>query len=127
MLWKLKYVFPPERHIRLMIRGNLTSVSFHAMILDLVSNELWKPGNSVLLDYRTIDFAAATNYPLMLTMCDFVVRYNEKLGSARIALLVNSVADFGCGRQLELLTVNRASSEIRAFREEENALRWLLE
>jgi len=50
---------------------------------------------------------------------------DEWIGNSKIAFLMNSVGDFGLGRQYEILTDGRVSARIHVFVDEETATRWL--
>lgn len=53
------------------------------------------------------------------------VAHDERIGTGRAAVLMKAPADYGRGRQFELLTEGRISATMRIFLDEAEAIAWL--
>ena len=92
-----------------------------AALLAVFGEPSYEPGFNLLVDRRgstppTRMFADA--------VATFVRKHRDKLGHARVAILVSDVAAFGMARMQEMLNES-AALETRAFRSESEALAWL--
>jgi hypothetical protein len=94
------------------------------MVADVVSRQEWHPGHPVLFDHRALDFGAA-GFPHMSAAGDNHLRRDEQIGAARSAILMRSVADFGRGRQFQLIVDDSVSADIAVFLDEDAAWHWL--
>ncbi len=97
----------------------------HAAIEDFLSRKFWRSGMSILIDHRKLDFGR-TNISMLQQISLFHQKNDARIGNGRIAILVKSLADFGRGRQFELLTWEKISAKLEVFLEEEKAFDWLL-
>ena len=103
----------------------LFSINGHSeMIADLVSQSFWKPGMNLLIDDRKVEFSG-TNLDLLRVVSENFRSFEEKLGNGKVAILMDSLTDYARGRQFELLTDYKMSTQLRAFMDEEKALNWL--
>ena len=123
MDWTIEYI-ENQRLVKVMTEGAFTENDFGLMIEDIISREYWKPGMFVLFDNRKLDLCTASFDILRKAGEDFI-RYNQQLGNGRIAFLVKSHADFGRGRQLQLLTNAKTSAHLAIFMNGAEAQRWL--
>jgi hypothetical protein len=97
-----------------------------AMLQDLISRSDWRPGASVLVDYRQTDFTDV-NSDQLREMSEFQSNLNDRLGDGRTAVLVKPGRDFGLARQYEMLAESNASTKLMVLFEESEAVRWLSE
>ena len=94
------------------------------MVADIVGREEWTPGHPVLFDHRALDFGAA-EYRHMRAARDNHLLHEREIGAARSAILMKSIADYGRGRQFQLLVDGVASAHLGVFTDEEAAWQWL--
>lgn len=95
------------------------------MVEDIVTRDFWKPGTDVLFDHRKLRFGSA-DYSVMREASITHQKYEKQIGGGKAAILMKSRADFGRGRQFELLTESRASARFHIFLDETQAVNWLL-
>lgn len=107
-------------------QGVFTLDDHRRMIKDVVSRDFWRPGTAVLFDHRGLDFGSMGFEGMRQASENHVVN-DARIGSGRAAVLMRTPADFGRGRQFELLTEGRVSATMQIFMDEAQALRWLLE
>ena len=101
------------------------NVADHArMVADIVSRPQWRPGHPVLFDHRRLDFDGA-GYWKMRGARDNHLAHEDRIGAARSAILMKSVADYGSGRQFQQLVDDVTSAELKVFIDEKAAWRWL--
>jgi hypothetical protein len=105
-------------------RGVFDEADHARMVADIVGRPRWHPGHPVLFDHRALDFGAA-GFPDMRAARDNHVAHDEQIGAARSALLMKSLADFGRGRQFELMVDGVVSADLAVFVDEGAAWRWL--
>jgi len=124
MIWLIEYI-EDRRYVRITYQDLFSIAEHFAAITELLSLDFWQPGTPILIDHRKLDFGG-TNIDIIKQASEFHQMNNDRLGASRIALLMKSMADFGRGRQFELLTKGKISTLIEVFLEEEKALDWLL-
>ena len=105
-------------------RGVFTDADHARMVADIVGRAEWSPGHPVLFDHRALDFGAA-EYRHMRAARDNHLAHEQEIGAARSAILMRSVADYGRGRQFQLLVEGLASADLAVFTDEEAAWQWL--
>jgi hypothetical protein len=113
------------RYLRVISTGRFTLDDHLRMIEEVVSRELWKPGMNVLFDNRNLDYGE-TSVAMMKAARDNQVKYDERIGDGKAALLMKSIPDFARGRQYEILATEKVSARVRVFRDEKEAIAWLL-
>lgn len=94
------------------------------MIEDIISRDFWKPGTDAFFDHRKLQFNS-TGYYRMKEASEIHQKYEQQIGDGKAAILMKSLADFGRGRQFEMLIDNKASAKLRIFLDEKEALDWL--
>ncbi len=94
------------------------------MIEDIISRDFWKPGTDAFFDHRKLRFNS-TGYYLMKEASEIHQKYEREIGDGKAAILMKSLADFGRGRQFEMLIDNKASAKFQIFLDEKEALDWL--
>ena len=105
-------------------RGVFNATDHARMVADVVSRAQWYPGHSVLFDHRELDFGMA-GFATMSAARDNHIAQEARIGAARTAILMKSVADFGSGRQFQLLVDGAVSADVRVFVDEKAAWDWL--
>lgn len=105
-------------------RGVFNDVDNARMVAEIVSHPKWIPGHRILFDHRMMDFGNA-GYQQMLRAGGTHRAHDDRIGNARSALLMKSMADYGVGRQFEHM-VDDVRAELGVFIDEDAAWRWLL-
>ena len=125
MEWEIEFI-KARNYVRV-IRKGAFSIQKHSNFLeDIVSQEFWKPGTPVLVDYRKADFSRIDFNQVGQALSN-LQRISKQFGNSRIAMLMQSMADFGTGRQFELMADGTMDLEMRVFLNEKEALEWLLD
>lgn len=106
--------------------GKFTVEDHARLIEDLISRDFWTPGTNVLFDHRDLEFCHTT-MSLMQQAAGNHKNKDDLIGDGKAALLMKSVADFGRGRQFEILASDKVSAKLRVFLGETAALEWMLE
>jgi hypothetical protein len=106
--------------------GQFTLRDHLRMTEDILSRDFWRPGTAVLFDHRALDFGA-TGLAAMRQASETHVAHDDRIGGGRAAVLMRTPADYGRGRQFEMLTDGRVGAQMQIFLDEAEALRWLLE
>jgi hypothetical protein len=96
------------------------------MTQDIVSRDFWRPGTAVLFDHRELDFGE-TGFEAMKRAGENHIANDARIGPGKAAVLMRTLADYGRGRQFELLTEGRVGARVQIFLDEAQALRWLLD
>ena len=117
---------PGQDFVTVATRGEFTLHDHLRMIADVVSRDFWRPGTAVLFDHRALDFGE-TGLAAMRQASENHVANDERIGRGKAAVLMRTQADYGRGRQFEMLTEGRAEARVQIFLDEAEALRWLLE
>jgi len=118
-------VFDEARGAAIVTTRGAFDVADHArMVEDILASPRWRPGHPILFDHRALDFAGA-GYEEMTAARDTHRSHDARIGAARTAILVRTGADFGRGRQFELVAEASVSAELAVFVDEEAAWRWL--
>jgi hypothetical protein len=94
------------------------------MIEDIVGRPGWRPGTDVLFDHRGLSFDEA-NLRAMYQASSNHLRNDARIGAGKAAILMRSLADYGRGRQFELMTTERVAATLSVFLDEAEALDWL--
>jgi hypothetical protein len=110
--------------VRVSLEGGFNLEDHLKSLEELTALEHWKPGINVLFDCRRLDLSE-TDYEVIKRAADNCIRNDKIAGCGKIALLMKTVADFGRGRQFEMLTDERMDADIRVFLRESDALLWL--
>lgn len=117
---------PGSEYLVVTTRGVFSTDDHGRMVEDIVSRQGWHPGRSVLFDHRQLEFGD-TGFAAMQRAAENHLAHDVCIGDGKAAILMRSLADYGRGRQFELLTDGRVGAQLRIFRDEAEALRWLLE
>ncbi|HEX6038820.1 hypothetical protein [Longimicrobium sp.] len=106
-------------------RGVFTTRDHLRMTEDVLSRDFWRPGTSVLFDHRALEFGAA-DLAVMRAASENHVAHDDRIGTGKAAVLMKAAADFGRGRQFEMLSEGRISALVHIFLDEAEAIAWLL-
>jgi hypothetical protein len=107
-------------------RGLFNTTDHRRMVADIVSRHEWHPGHPILFDHRELLFGDA-RYQDMLVARNNHLEHELRIGNARSAILMGSDADYGLGRQFEMLASGEVSAELKIFTDEASARDWLCE
>jgi hypothetical protein len=124
MNWTFEFV-EEKNYICVESSGVFNVAALRRMVEDLRAQPFWRPELPVLFDNRKLDYSAG-GAAAIREAGKFHIENDARLGRGKAALLMSSVADFGLGRQYELLTDEAVSADICVFLDERQALRWLL-
>lgn len=106
-------------------RGAFSVDDHRRMIEDIISRDFWRPGMSVLFDHRELDFGDS-GLAVMRQAAENHLARDICIGDGKAAILMKTLADYGRGRQFELLTEGQVGARLQIFRDEAQALHWLL-
>lgn len=125
MFWLVEFICAGH-YVRITSAGKFTLKDHLRMIEDIVLKDFWKPGISVLFDNRNLEFDG-DGAEMMRAARDNHLKYDDRVGDGKIALLMKSTPDYIRGRQYELLAEGKVSAKVRVFKYENEAIRWLLD
>ena len=123
MNWKFEYINDGD-YVRITDEGVFNIEDHRRKMKELASQDFWDPGVNLLFDCTKLDFGK-TEYQDIRDLALEFANQNELIGCGKIAILMKSIADFGKGRQFELLTDEKICANVSIFIDEGQALRWL--
>ena len=123
MKWRIEYS-TDRKFVRVNLEGKFSVEGHLAMIEDILAQDFWRPGMSVLFDNRRVDYGDSS-FEVMTRASRNQTVHDERIGHGKAALLMKSVSDFGLGRQYEIITDEKVSANVHIFLDENQALRWL--
>jgi hypothetical protein len=123
MSWTIEYLENPQ-YARVNIAGSFNIDDHLSNIEALSLQEHWKPSLNILFDCTNADFSNSS-YKDVRELADNFIRNDLFVGCGKVALLMKSAADFGRGRQLEMMTGDRICANVHIFLVEQEALDWL--
>ncbi|HEX6372851.1 MAG TPA: hypothetical protein VF006_28270 [Longimicrobium sp.] len=112
-------------HVVVTTRGAFDAAEHRRMVEDIVTRDFWRPGTAVLFDHRELSFGGS-GYQQMLEARENHLAHNTDIGDGKAAVVMGSRADFGLGRQFELLTEGQVDARMHIFLDPVEALAWLL-
>ena len=115
-----------EEYVVVTTRGVFSPDGHRRMTEDIISRDEWRPGTAVLFDHRQLDFGAS-GFAIMQRAGENHREHDDRIGNGKAAVLVKTPADYGRGRQFQLLTEGRVGARLQIFLNEGEARRWLLE
>jgi len=124
MKWTIEYV-EEHNYVNVICEGLFSIKDHPQMFEDIVSCEYWQPGMALFFDNRNVDFGA-TDFSLMRQASQNYERASNRIGNGKAAMLMKSLADFGRGRQFEMLSDAKGSVNMRVFLDKEEAVIWLI-
>jgi len=111
------------RFMRLAVTGEPTLERFAAYFQALVSHPDFHPGLNALWDFRQFKMASVPTATLR-RLAGFLQENRDMRRGARVAVVVDSDADFGVARMFEAIATD-VPSHFRVFRSVEQARDWL--
>lgn len=123
MNWTIEYQ-QEEYFVRITLEGHFSWKDHSQKVQEIISQDYWKPGMSILFDCRKIA-CTNTNFDLVNNLSENFIEYEKVIECGRIALLMKSTTDFGRARQFELLTNEKINAEINVFLDKDKAIEWL--
>lgn len=123
MNWKIHKI-RGQSYIKVITEGIFSSADHLKMIEDIVSRDFWQPGTNVLFDHRNLEFGE-TEVSIFREASSNHEKNDERIGDGKAAILMKSLADFGRGRQFELIANDKISAKIHIFLREKEAIKWL--
>lgn len=115
----------PENGFVTVVTGGVFTVGDHTrMTEDVLSRDFWRPGTAVLFDHRELEFGAA-GFAAMRQAAETHVEHDARIGHGKAAVVMKAPADFGRGRQFEMLTEGRVGATMRIFLDPAEAVAWL--
>lgn len=124
MNWTIEHI-REGRFVRVNVTGTYNIEDHIRMLEDVAAREFWKPGMNLLIDDRNLDFKS-TNLEEFREAGKRRAEMDTLIGGGRTAVLVSSLTDFARARQYELITSGKVSSKMDVFKDEDDAIKWLL-
>jgi hypothetical protein len=124
MTWEIEYV-KSRNFVKVVTGGVFNLNDYIEMAEDILSREFWRPGLDVLFDYRKADFSKTT-FEVVMAASRNHQKNDERIGGGKSAILMKSRSDYGLGRQFEMVSEGKVSSNLYIFLDEREALEWLL-
>lgn len=94
------------------------------MVEDIVSRPEWTPGQRILFDHWDLDFGDAKLHEMLAARTNHR-EHEDRIGNARTALLMKPGADYGLGRQFQMLSEHHVTAELAVFSDLRKAVAWL--
>jgi hypothetical protein len=124
MKWSAEYI-PDKHYVCIVAEGDFTVEGQLQMMEDVAARDYWQPGMNILCDFRKLEFNP-DSLPVIREVSVNRLKKDAQIGNGKSALLMNSLADYGRGRQYQLLVESKVSAHHRVFTDEKAALDWLL-
>jgi hypothetical protein len=124
MNWAIEYI-ETGNYVKVTCEGVFSIEEHPACFQKLFAARFWRPGINLLFDNRKFDFGRI-NADTMRAASQQFHQVSPQLGDGKLALLMKSAHDFGIGRQFEMISDGKSPRAICIFREEREALGWLL-
>jgi hypothetical protein len=115
-----------ENYVVVTTRGVFSPGGHRRMTEDIISRGEWRPGMAVLFDHRHLDFGD-TGLEEMQRAGENHRVHDDRIGSGKAAVLMNTPVKYVRGRQFQLLTEGRVGARLQIFLNEAEAIRWLLQ
>jgi hypothetical protein len=115
----------PPQDVTITTSGSATAAGLIGFVTDLISNERYRPGMSILVDHMALD-ASTLSAADVRALAQTVVRLDDEIGSSRVAIVVPDPLTFGFARMYELQAAD-AQVRSRVFYGRSDALTWLQE
>lgn len=124
MNWTIEYI--KEGHfVRVTVTGIYNLKDHVLMLEDVAARNFWIPSMNLLIDDRHLDFQS-TSLEELREAGKRRAELDVLIGAGKTAVLVSSTIDFVRARQYELITSGKILAKIDIFKDEEEALSWLL-
>lgn len=125
--WTIEYTEEDQRRrfVKVIERGTYNVEDHMRMLEDITSRDFWKPGTNILLDESNLNYQGTTLEQLREAAARRVLM-DARIGDGKTAAVMSTITDFVRARQYELITDGKVSAKIKIFRNEQEALKWLL-
>jgi hypothetical protein len=125
MNWEIKHIVA-DNYVKVTCDGIFSIESHPECFRKLFTSAFWKPGTNLLFDNRNFDFGQM-NIDKLRMGSNYYQKVSDHLGKGKVALLMNTPLGYGIGRQFQLLSEEKVQTEIRVFKDEQEAIGWLTE
>lgn len=123
MDWNIYTVSGPP-FVKVKTSGDFNLADYRRMVENIISQDFWIPGLRVLFDHKKLNFGS-TSINEISGVSRTHQMYEKEIGGGKAAILMSSIAGFGRGRQLELITNDKISEKLQVFLDEKEAIDWL--
>lgn len=92
----------------------------------VLEHEEWKPGGLILLNHTELNTGPLTNDDVQ-EIANISGQYSEKLGTAKVAIVVDRDLDYGMTRMWQGLVESHITwyDSVKIFRNRDGAVAWL--
>lgn len=97
-----------------------------AFLSDIVSSPRWQFGTPLMIDFCHL-LVDDIFYSEVSSVSHMMATLTAQLGPGKIALLCEDEAQFGLGRQFQMMAEGSVGREIRVYRDEAAAIKFLTE
>jgi hypothetical protein len=101
MKWTIKYI-ESGNYFEIINEGVYEEGDSARVYQNLFLDKNWKPGSSILMDYRLVDFRNI-NYQVLSKTSQLLVGYEAQIGSCKIGYLAELPVGYGRCRQFQML------------------------
>ncbi len=108
--------------IRIVLTGAVKTPEILQELTDLFNHPLFRKSMNALVDLRKMH--NLTSSRAVRTMANFIGRHKDKVGSARVAIVVSTLVTLGLTNMFIALT-RQTSLTLAVFRNDQQALNWL--
>lgn len=104
--------------------GTGTLSGFLTFIEAVLTHPEWIPGTKVLVDHSDLNIKSMT-FGNISEIADFCVKHANRIGNAKIALVVSDDLNYGLNRIWTSLVYKRLDDTNNIFKSRDEALQWL--
>ena len=123
MDWLIEFT-KDSNYVKVTLTGDFNASDHRRMIADILAQKDWQSGMNLLIDSRLVDYSQAT-LDVMREAGSNMSRFESQIGSGKAAVLMETLLNFGKGRQFEMLAEDKSAANIRIFLDESQAVQWL--
>lgn len=110
--------------VLLTVSGIASAAEFTGITDELVADPRFRPGASMIFDYRELDLGGMSAGTLR-SLADSIAQRRNKIGAARIAVVFSRAVDFGVYRMFAAFSESQTSVTGAQFWSLEDARDWL--
>jgi hypothetical protein len=125
MNWTIEYM-KSDKYVKVTCKGVFLIEYLPEYFKKLFSCKYWKPGMNLLIDNQNLTFDQINIKKMRKASNDYQLVSGE-FGEGKLALLMNSVVNYGFGRQFQTLSEDKGQSEIQIFDNAKKARNWMQE
>ena len=123
MKWNIQFD-DSEGIIRAYQSGEFTVADEALFLHEVVRSPKWEIGLPLMIDFCHLDIDNM-RFPQVASLSGLIVEMADQVGPGKLALLCDNEEQFGLGRQFQMLTEFDLGREIRVYRNENEAIRFL--